>query len=400
MPNLSTCKSPQQMMGAIIKTFYAEREKLDPTKIVSVSIMPCTAKKFECERPEMGRDYVPDVDYVLTTRELAELFRMSGVDLDGGRARGGRHAVRRAVERGQAVRRDGRRDGGGGPLGPLPADRPGAGRAEDRGPARAEGLKEVHAKIGDLEVGAAVVSRPAATPASCSTRSSAGRKDLHFIEVMTCPGGCINGGGQPIGADLEAVKARMKALYQIDRDAALRVSHKNKWVQRLYEEFLGKPLGEKSHKLLHTQYAEARRDGLRRGAMDMSDARRYWSSTTTSTCSNRSRSMLQSDGYEVHQAPGPGGGRGALVLGFIPDLAVLDLMMENDGLGLRPLPRHQEALPRDAGDHPDRGPGGHRPRLQGPVRRKPRSWVKADSLLDKPVRPEQLKAEVKRLLAG
>jgi iron only hydrogenase large subunit-like protein len=83
-----------------------------------------------------------------------------------------------------------------------------------------------------------------------------GRKDIHFIEVMTCPGGCINGGGQPLGADLDAVRARMQALYQIDRDAPVRVSHKNTWVLRLYEEFLGKPLGEKSHHLLHTHYCK------------------------------------------------------------------------------------------------------------------------------------------------
>jgi len=255
MPNLSTCKSPQQMMGAIVKTFYAEREKLDPKKIVSVSIMPCTAKKFECQRPEMGRDFTQDVDYVLTTRELAQLFRMTGVDPA-------------AVEPEAADTPFGERSSAGKLFGASGGVMEAAVRSayflltgqeltelkiEDlRG---MKGSKEVKVKIGDLEVGAAVVSN-LQNARKLLDEVKAGRKDIHFIEVMTCPGGCINGGGQPIGADLEAVKARMKALYQIDRDATLRVSHKNKWVQRLYEEYLGKPLGERSHKLLHTKYAK------------------------------------------------------------------------------------------------------------------------------------------------
>jgi iron-only hydrogenase group A len=255
MPNLSTCKSPQQMMGAIVKTFYAEREKLDPKKIVSVSIMPCTAKKFECARPEMGRDYVQDVDYVLTTRELAELFRMTGVDpatvepeaadtpfgerSSAGKLFGASGGVMEAAVRSAYFLLTGQE------LAEL--------KIEDlRG---MKGSKEVAIPIGDLTVKAVVVSN-LLNARKLLDEIRAGRRDIHFIEVMTCPGGCINGGGQPIGADIEAVKARMKALYQIDRDATLRVSHKNKWVQRLYDEYLGKPLGEKSHKLLHTKYAK------------------------------------------------------------------------------------------------------------------------------------------------
>ncbi|MCY3024308.1 MAG: iron hydrogenase small subunit, partial [Planctomycetota bacterium] len=116
-----------------------------------------------------------------------------------------------------------------------------------------KGCKELHTKIGDLEIGAAVVSG-LGNARKLLDEIRGGRKDLHFIEVMTCPGGCINGGGQPLGADLDAVRARMQALYQIDRDDTLRVSHKNASVARLYQEFLGKPLGEKSHHLLHTHY--------------------------------------------------------------------------------------------------------------------------------------------------
>ena len=106
IPNLSTCKSPQQMLGAVIKSFFAEREEIDPARIFSVAIMPCTAKKFEAGRPEMGRDGRPDIDAVLTTRELAELIRMHGLDLDVPGARGRRHAVRRADVGRQAVRGD------------------------------------------------------------------------------------------------------------------------------------------------------------------------------------------------------------------------------------------------------------------------------------------------------
>ena len=252
-PNLSTCKSPQQMMGAIIKTFFAQRENLDPKKIVSVSIMPCTAKKFECERPEMGRDFVADVDYVLTTRELAELFRIAGVDpaaiepeppdtpfgerSSAGKLFGASGGVMEAAVRSAYFL--------------LTGDELKEYKIQElRG---MKGSKELRVKIGDLEVGAAVVSSLGQAK-KLMAEIKAGRSDIQFIEVMTCPGGCINGGGQPIGADLEAIKSRMNALYQIDRDERLRVSHKNEWVQRLYTEFLGKPLGHKSHELLHTHY--------------------------------------------------------------------------------------------------------------------------------------------------
>jgi NADH-quinone oxidoreductase subunit G/NADP-reducing hydrogenase subunit HndD len=253
IPNLSTCKSPQQMMGAIIKTFFAEREKLDPAQIVSVSIMPCTAKKFECGRDEMGRNYLPDVDYVLTTRELAQLIRMFGLDMtdlpadradtpfglrsSAGKLFGASGGVMEAAIRSAHFLITGKE------LKELKVQ-------EVRGLA---GVKEARVKVGELELGVAVASS-LKHAARLLDQVRAGRKDIHFIEVMTCPGGCIAGGGQPIGTDINAVKARMQALYQIDRDAILRVSHKNESVQRLYEEFLGHPLGERSHQLLHTHY--------------------------------------------------------------------------------------------------------------------------------------------------
>lgn len=254
--NVSSCKSPQQMMGALIKSFFAEREDIAPSKICSVSIMPCTAKKFECNRPEMTRPgYVADVDYVLTTRELAQIIRMFGIDMlnlqpdmadtpfgqrtTAGKIFGASGGVMEAAVRSAHFLITGR-------------------EMEDLKiqPLRGlKGAKMLQVKIDGLELGAAVVSG-LGNARKLLDEIRAGRNDLHFIEVMTCPGGCINGGGQPFNADVEAVKNRMQALYKIDRDEPLRLSHKNEWVTRLYKEYLGKPLGEASHRLLHTQYAK------------------------------------------------------------------------------------------------------------------------------------------------
>jgi len=254
IPNLSTCKSPQQMLGAVIKSFYAERESIAPEKIFSVSIMPCTAKKFEAGRPEMSRDEVADVDAVLTTRELARMIRMRGLDLAN--------------------------------VAPQPADTPFGERStagklfgatggvmeaairtayhlvsgEDLADLKVQavrglkGVKEARVQVAGLDLGVAVVSG-LGNAAKLLDEIAAGRKDLHFIEVMTCPGGCIAGGGQPLGADGEAIRARMQALYNIDRSEGVRTAHGNEAVQRLYREYLGQPLGDKSHHLLHTHYA-------------------------------------------------------------------------------------------------------------------------------------------------
>ncbi|MEW6334829.1 MAG: NADH-dependent [FeFe] hydrogenase, group A6 [Thermodesulfobacteriota bacterium] len=253
LPNLSTCKSPQQMMGAIVKSYFAEREKLDPAGIVSVSIMPCTAKKFESNRPEMAKEHIPDVDYVLTTRELGKLLHMFGIDLPAmppqtadtpfgerstaGKIFGASGGVMEAAVRTAHFLLTGQE----------------AAQLDVQAVRGLKGVKEVRANIGGLEVGAAVVSG-LGNARTLLEEIRSGRKDLHFIEVMTCPGGCINGGGQPIGADLDAARARMQALYKIDQSEKVRVSHKNPYVTRLYEEYLGKPLGERSHQHLHTHY--------------------------------------------------------------------------------------------------------------------------------------------------
>jgi iron-only hydrogenase group A len=251
--NLSTCKSPQQMMGAIIKSYFADREGIDPAKIFSVSVMPCTAKKFEAARPEMQHEGQPDIDAVLTTRELAQMLRQRGLDLKdmpvdtadtpfGERTTAGKifgasggvmeAAVRTAYHL---------------VTGEEMAD---LNVAAVRGFA---GRKEAKVDVNGIEVGVAVVNG-VGNAAKLLDEVRDGRDDIHFIEVMTCPGGCISGGGQPHRASRGAVASRMQALYQIDGAAEVRVSHKNESVQRLYDEFLEKPLGEKSHHLLHTHY--------------------------------------------------------------------------------------------------------------------------------------------------
>jgi NADH-quinone oxidoreductase subunit G/NADP-reducing hydrogenase subunit HndD len=256
IPHLSTCKSPQQMLGAVIKSFFAEREKIDPARIFSVAIMPCTAKKFEAGRSEMARDGRPDIDAVLTTRELAEIIRMHGLDLatlpaeapdtpfgertSAGKLFGASGGVAEAALRTAHFL--------------LTGENPATLKVQAlRG---LDGVKELRATLAGREVGVAAVSG-LANARKLLDEVKAGRKDLHFIEVMTCPGGCINGGGQPRHAAADAVRARMATLYAIDRDAPVRMSHQNPAIKRLYAEFLEKPLSHRSHELLHTHY-EAR----------------------------------------------------------------------------------------------------------------------------------------------
>jgi NADH-quinone oxidoreductase subunit G/NADP-reducing hydrogenase subunit HndD len=254
LPNVSSCKSPQQMMGAVIKRFWAERMGLDPSKVFSVSIMPCTAKKFEAERPEMAADGLPDVDAVLTTRELAQLIRQRGLDMTAISPEGADTPFGERTTAGkifgatggvmEAALRTGyfMLTGGELPHLEIPAVR------------GLNGRKEAKIKIGALEVGVAVVSG-LGNAKTLLDELRAGRTDLHFIEVMACPGGCISGGGQPIGVETDAVRQRMQSLYDLDSSSKARTSHANQSVLRLYGEFLGEPLGDRSHQLLHTHYA-------------------------------------------------------------------------------------------------------------------------------------------------
>ena len=255
IPNISSCKSPQQMLGAVIKSYWAESEGIKPENIYSVSIMPCTAKKFEAQREEMTQHGITDVDAVITTRELADFIRMMGVDMhhiepeqadsphgfmsSAGKLFGASGGVMEAAIRTAYFKITGKE------LAELKIP-------EVRG---FIGRKEAKVKIGELEIGVAVVNG-LANATKLLDEIKAGRNDIHFIEIMACPGGCINGGGQHIGASEEAIRARMQSIYAIDDKAIVRVSHQNPEVIALYENYLEEPLGHKSHQLLHTKYTK------------------------------------------------------------------------------------------------------------------------------------------------
>ena len=258
LPNLSSCKSPHEMTGAMIKTYYAERENLNPRDIVVVSVMPCTAKKFEANRPELGHDGMADVDYVLTTRELARMIKEAGIDFVNlpdedfdslmGESTGAavifgatggvmEAALRTAYE---AI------------TGKTLED---VNFTAVRG---MDGIKEASVKIGDLDVNVAVASSTGKA-SELLEMVKKGEKNYTFIEIMGCPGGCVNGGGQPIVSsqirnwtDIRPLRA--KALYDEDASKKLRKSHENPEIKQIYEEYLGKPNGHKSHELLHTTY--------------------------------------------------------------------------------------------------------------------------------------------------
>ena len=249
LPHLSTCKSPQQMFGALAKTYYAKKAGVDPKDIVSVSIMPCTAKKFECQREEMRDSGYQDVDVVLTTRELGRMIREAGHQLQGPAARGIRRSLRHHHRRGfifgatggvmEAALRTVYEVVTGQELKKLDFH-------DVRG---MEGIKEATVDLNGTVVKVAV-AHGLGNARKLLDKIKAGEADYHFIEIMCCPGGCIGGGGQPIPTNLETRLARIKAIYETDAGMPLRKSHENPAVKSLYEEFLGKPLGEKSHHLL------------------------------------------------------------------------------------------------------------------------------------------------------
>lgn len=253
IPNLSSCKSPQQMMGAVIKSYFAQREGLKPEEIYSVAIMPCTAKKFEAQREEMTQEGISDVDAVLTTRELTKFLKLYGVDMfniqpeltdspmgfrsTAGKLFGASGGVMEAAIRTAYFKITGKEL--------VNFQIPQIRGLEKR--------KEAKIKIGDLELGVAVVNGMGSARELLDEIKN-GRSDIHFIEVMACPGGCIGGGGQHIGSTPEQLRIRMKTLYSIDENETLKVSHKNPEIIELYDNFLGEPLGHKSHELLHTNY--------------------------------------------------------------------------------------------------------------------------------------------------
>lgn len=258
LDHLSSCKSPQQMSGAIIKTWYAEKMGIDPKDIVVVGIMPCTAKKFETKRENQSASGYPDVDYSLTTRELGRMIDSAGIffkhlpdeefdnplgDSTGAAvifgATGGvmEAALRTAVEKlsGEELKS--------------------LDFTDVRG---TEGIKEASYTVNGMEIKVCVVSG-LANANTIMEKVKNGTADYHFIEIMGCPGGCVNGGGQPIQhavvrnfVDLRARRAA--ALYEADKDMPLRKSHESEAVKRLYAEFLGEPGSHKAHEVLHTSY--------------------------------------------------------------------------------------------------------------------------------------------------
>jgi NADH-quinone oxidoreductase subunit G/[NiFe] hydrogenase diaphorase moiety small subunit/NADP-reducing hydrogenase subunit HndD len=263
--NLSTCKSPQQMFGALAKTYYAQKRNIDPSKIVSISIMPCTAKKFEADRPEMRSSGYKDVDYVLTTRELAIMIKQAGLEFAAleeshydsfmGESTGAavifgatggvmEAALRTAYEvvTGREVPFDG--------LNITPV----------RG---MEGVREASVKIEGTTAdwkfleGAelkCVVAHGLTNAKKVMDSVRDGKASYHFMEIMACPGGCIGGGGQPIPTNAEIRRKRTEAIFAEDTGKKIRKSHENPEVVAIYKEFLKEPLGHKSHELLHTHY--------------------------------------------------------------------------------------------------------------------------------------------------
>ena len=253
LDHLSTCKSPQQMFGPLVKTYYAQKEGIDPADIYCVSIMPCTAKKYECQRPEMNSSGYQDVDASLTTRELGRMFRQAGLDVTNlpdekydeplgistgageifGASGGVMEAALRTVY--EVVT--------GETLENIDFE-------VCRG---ITGVKEATIQVGDLSVKVAITNG-LGNARKVLDKVRSGEADYHFIEVMACPGGCIGGGGSPIPTNTEVRMKRIEATYTEDERMTLRKSHENPAIIALYDEFLGKPLGHKSHELLHTKY--------------------------------------------------------------------------------------------------------------------------------------------------
>jgi NADH-quinone oxidoreductase subunit G/NADP-reducing hydrogenase subunit HndD len=271
LPNLSSCKSPHMMLGAMTKSYFAKRMNIDPKNIFMVSVMPCTAKKFEITRPEMVNDGLPNVDAVITTRELARMIQDAGIDFRNlpegtfdsplgestgaadifGTTGGVMEAALRTVYElvtGRELPTEGLH------VKPL------------------VGLKRIKAAEITIEkplieysflegvtVKVAVTSGLKGA-AELLDQIKRGESPYHFIEVMGCPGGCISGGGQPRPVSDEIRTKRLKAIYQEDEGKKHRKSHENKDVMLLYKEFLGKPLGHKSHEYLHTTYVPRKKN--------------------------------------------------------------------------------------------------------------------------------------------
>ena len=257
LPNLSSCKSPQQMFGAVLKSYYAQKNNIDPKDLFVVSVIPCTAKKFEVTRKEQFRNDTPDVDVALTTRELGRMIREAGIDFNAlpdekfddpfetasgaGAIFGATGGVMEAALRTAAVKLDGKCEA--------------LEFTEVRG---TEGIKEASYTVGGVTVKVAVASG-LANAREIIEGIKSGERDYQFVEIMACPGGCINGGGQPVQSDsvrnfVDLKTLRSKALYDADSDMELRRSHESPVMDLLYNDFFETPGSHKCHEYLHTTY--------------------------------------------------------------------------------------------------------------------------------------------------
>ncbi len=261
LDNLSTAKSPHEMYGAVLKSYYAEKAGIDPKDIYVVSVMPCTAKKFEAQREELSGTGYPDVDAVITTRELAKMIKEAGIEFNkledavfdspfgdeatgAGVIFGATGGVMEAALRTVSEVLTGKT----------------FDEVEYEAVRGTEGIKEATVTIGDLDVKVAV-AHGLGNARKLLDSIREGKANYHFIEIMGCPGGCVTGGGQPIQpaklqAEIDLKAERAKALYAEDRALTYRKSHDNPYIKKIYEEYLGEPCGHKSHKLLHTHYHE------------------------------------------------------------------------------------------------------------------------------------------------
>ena len=260
LPHVSTCKSPHQMFGALVKTYFAEKEGIDPSKIYVVSVMPCVAKKFERQREEMKVNGLDDVDNVITTRELARMIKQAGIefqDLDDeqfdnpmGEATGAAvifgttgGVMEAALRTAQDILTN--------------QDLPKIEFDAVRG---GEGIKKATVNIAGNDINV-VAASGLANAQKIMEEIKAGKADYQFVEIMACPGGCVMGGGQPVKSskirrEEDVRKLRADALYSIDEKSTIRKSHENPVIKKLYQEFLQRPGSHKAHELLHTHYTE------------------------------------------------------------------------------------------------------------------------------------------------
>ena len=263
LPHLSTCKSPHQMFGALIKTYFAEKEGIDPSKIYVVSVMPCIAKKFERTREGMENEGLSDVDNVITTRELARMIKQANIeftkledtefDSPMGEATGAAAIFGTTGGVMEAALRTAQDTLTGKDLDKIDFESVRGG----------EGIKKAKIKIADTEI-KVVAASGLANAQKILEEIKSGKADYQFVEIMACPGGCVMGGGQPIKnsktrAEVDVRFLRANCLYSIDEQSTIRKSHENPVIKKIYKEFLKKPGSEISHKLLHTHYIERKK---------------------------------------------------------------------------------------------------------------------------------------------